>query len=228
MMWRAVPAVVVAATLVGALSTGCAKVIAGTPTWPGATLEKVLLKEADLPPDIEYGRIKEDPGQPDGAGGPSAMLSVPEGCSDGMTDVIRESAERGPGSAARYGVRYENARILVTVLTWPLNLDGLAATASRCEHFEAFFDRASEGIPMSTVKLPGGRPGQLLYQQTMRLHDVESSLYMSFENVGRMAVFGMAFPAEHLEASEPTFATATLPQTFIDVVNKQADKMRRG
>jgi hypothetical protein len=214
--------------LAAALVSGCANVIAGTATWPGAKLEKAVLTAADFPPDVDYGRIIDDPGQPDGAGGPAAMLSVPDGCSDGMTDVIRQSAERGPGSAARYGATYDGARIVMTVLTWPLDLDALAATASRCEHFEAFFDRASQGIPISTVKLPGARPGQLMYEQTMRLHDTQSSVYMSFENIDRMAVFGMAFPAKHLDGDGPPLAKATLPQTFIDVVNKQADKVRAG
>jgi hypothetical protein len=227
-MWRAVPAVALAATLVVGMSSGCANVIAGSPTWPGATLERVVLKAADFPPDVQYDRIIDDPGQPDGSGGPAAMLSKPPGCSDGLTDVIRQSAERGPGSAARYTLQYEDARFVITVLTSPLDLDGLAATASRCEHFEAFFDRASQGIPMSTVRLPQARPGQLIYQQTMRLNGLDSSVYMAFENVGRMAVFGMAFPAAHLNPSEPTLAMAPLPQTFIDVVNKQADKVRRG
>ncbi|MBV8930258.1 MAG: hypothetical protein JO152_14145, partial [Mycobacteriaceae bacterium] len=97
---------------------------------------------------------------------------------------------------------------------------------SRCEHFNAYFDRGSEGIPITTTKLPGARPHQLLYQQTMRLANKDTSVYMSFENIDRMAVFGMAFPAKHLDANEPTLAKAALPQTFIDVVNKQSDKVR--
>jgi hypothetical protein len=226
MIWRNAHTLLVGVVAATAVVSGCANVIAGTPTWPGAKLEKAVLTAADFPPNVQYGRIVDDPRQPDGTGGPAAMLSVPDGCSDGLTAVIRQSAERGPGSAARYGVTYDGARIVMTVLTWPLDLDALAATASRCEHFEAFFDRNSQGIPITTVKLPGARPGELLYQQTMRLHDAESSVYMSFENIDRMAVFGMAFPAKHLEANEPPSAKATLPQTFIDVVNKQADKVR--
>jgi hypothetical protein len=211
-----------------ALVSGCGHMVSGTPTWPGAKLEKAVLSAADFAPDVDYSRIIDDPGRPDGAGGPAAMLSVPQGCSNGLTDVIAGSAERGPGSAARYDVNYDGARIVMTVLTWPLNLDALAATASRCEHFDAYFDRASEGIPITTIKLPDARPGQLLYQQTMRLHDIESSVYMSFQNIDRMAVFGMAFPAKHLEPGQPHLAEATLPQTFVDIVNKQADKVRAG
>ena len=44
----------------------------------------------------------------------------------------------------------------MTVLTSPLNLEELAATASRCAKFEAYFDRGSVGIPITTVELPGG------------------------------------------------------------------------
>ena len=215
---------VVAATV---LLSACAKVITGTPTWPGERLEKALLSAADFPAGTLYGRIIEEPGQSGGVGGPAAMLSIPEGCSNGLTDVIAQSGERGPGSAAKYNVSYDGARIVMTVLTWQLDIDQLAATASRCEHFNAYFDRASEGIPMTTTRLPGARPGQLLYQQTMRLHGAQSSVFMSFENFDRMAVFGMAFPTAQLEPGEAAMPKAALPQTFIDVVNEQGDKVRR-
>ena len=128
------------AVLIVAVITGCANTVAGTATWPGARLDKVVLTAADFPPGVQYDRIVEEPGKPDGAGGPPAMLSEPEGCSDGLTRVIADSAERGPGSAAKYVVAYDGARMLMTVLTWPLDLDRLAATAGRCEHFQAFFD----------------------------------------------------------------------------------------
>jgi hypothetical protein len=213
---------------VTALVTGCAHLISGTATWPGAKLEKVVLTPGDLPTGARYDRIIEDPGRPDGAGGPAAMLSVPEGCADGLTRVIAQSAERGPGSAIKYSASYDGARIVMTVLSWQLNIDRLAATASRCEHFNAYFDPTSEGIPITTTKLPASRPGELLYQQTMRLHDMESSVFMSFENIGRMAVIGMAFPTTQLEPQQPNAAKATLPQTFIDLVDKQSDKVRAG
>ena len=35
---------------------------------------------------------------------------------------------------------YDGARIVMTVLTWPLDLARLAATADRCAHFQTFFD----------------------------------------------------------------------------------------
>lgn len=208
------------------LLTGCSTLISGTATWPGAKLEKVVLKPADFPPGVDYGRIIDEPGQPDNAGGPSTMLSKPEGCSNGLTDVISATAERGPGSGARYSVGYDGARLVMTVLSWKLDLNRLAATASRCEHFNAYFDPTSEGIPITTTKLTPSRPGQLVYQQTMKLNGLEDSVFMSFENIDRMAVFGIAFPTRQMGVGEPNVPKATLPQTFLDVVTRQADRMQ--
>ena len=92
------------ALLVITAFTACANTVSGTATWPGAKLEKVLLTAADFPSSVPFDRIIETPGQPDGAGAPPAMLSMPEGCSDGLTRVIAASAERGAGSAAKYSV----------------------------------------------------------------------------------------------------------------------------
>jgi hypothetical protein len=209
------------AVLLAALA-GCAHVITGTATWPGARLERAVLTAADFPPGVQYDRIVSEPGQPDGAGGPPAMISTPEGCSDGLTRVIADSAERGAGSAAEYVVAYDGARIVMTVLTWPLDLGELAATAERCAHFEAFFDRSGPGIPIITTKLATPRVDALVYQQTMRLNDVDSSVFFSFENVGRMAVFGIAFPTPNPSIS----VKASLPQTFLDITAKQADRAR--
>ena len=205
--------------LVVALS-GCAHAISGTATWPGAKLEKVVLSAADFPAGAQYDRIIRPAGQPDGAGGPPAMLSSPEGCSDGLTRAIADSAERGPGSAAEDVVGYDGARIVMTVLTWPLDLEKLAATAERCAHFQTFFDASTPGIPMTTIRLQTSRPDALVYQQTMRLNDVDSSAYFAFENIGRMAVFGIAFPTPN--PSIPV--KAAVPQTFLDIVAKQADR----
>ncbi len=209
-----------------ALLTGCSTLISGTATWPGAKLEKVVLKPDDFPAGVDYDRIIDQPGQPDNAGGPSTMLSRPEGCSNGLTDVIAANAERGPGSAAKYSVAYDGARIVMTVLSWKLDLDRLAATASRCEHFDAFFDPSSEGIPITTTKLAPGRPGELVYQQTMRLHGLEDSVFMTFENIDRMAVFGIAFPTKQIDTEQPGAPKATLPQTFLDIITKQADRIQ--
>ena len=200
--------------------TGCAHAIPGSPTWPGATLERVVLSAADFPPGVQYDRLTRSPGQPDSAGGPPAMLSNPEGCSDGLTRAIADTAERGPGSAAEYRVAYDGARIVMTVLTWPLDLARLAAIAERCAQFQTFFDPSTPGIPMTTVRLQTSRPDALVYQQTMRLNNADSSVYFTFENIGRMAVFGIAFPTP-----DPSIAVkATLPQTFLDIAAKQAER----
>ena len=218
--WRfGAPAAVAACVL-----AGCSTVISGSPTWPGATLEKTVLKESDFPPGVGYGRIVDLPGQPDGAGGPAAMLSVPQGCSNGLTDVIAKTAERGPGSAAKYAVSYEGAHIVMTLLTWHLPLDQLDATASRCARFNAYFDPRSQGIPITTVKLPGSRPDQLVYQQTMRLGGTDSSVYMAFENIDRMAMFGMALPTSQVGTPQPA-PKATLPRTFLEIADKQAGRI---
>lgn len=200
--------------------TGCAHAIPGTATWPGARLEKAVLTAADFPPGVQYDRITRSPGQPDGAGGPPAMMSNPEGCSDGLTRAIADTAERGPGSAAEYVVGYDGARIVMTVLTWPLDLDRLAATADRCAHFQTFFDPSMPGIPMTTTRLQTSRPDALVYEQTMRLGSETSSAFFSFENVGRMAVFGIVFPTPNPSIT----VKAALPQTFLDVAAKQADR----
>lgn len=210
------------AVLLAAVLAGCGQVISGTATWPGARLEKVVLTEADFPPGVQYDRITRSPGQPDGAGGPPAMLSNPEGCSEAFTRDIADTAERGPGSAAEYVVGYDGARIVMTVSTWPLDLSRLAATAERCAYFQTFFDPAMPGIPMTTTRLQTPRPDALVYEQTMRLGNQTNSAYFSFENVGRMAVFGIVFATPN-----PSIAVkAALPQTFLDVAGKQADRAR--
>ena len=200
---------------------GCGSTVAGTPTWPGAVLHKMLLTQADFPAGVQFDRIREDPGAPDGAGGPPSMLSKPPGCANALTDVISRSAERGPGSAAKYVVSYDGARIQMAVLSWSLDLDALAATAGRCEHFETFFDAQSPGIPITTTRLPSS-DGTLTYRQTMDLAGQQNSVYMAFANVGRYAVFGVVFPTE--DPSIPV--KATLPQTFTDIVDRQVARMR--
>jgi hypothetical protein len=204
--------------------TGCANTVTGTATWPGARLDRVVLTAEDFPQGVQYDRIIDRPGQPDGEGGPPAMLSKPEGCSDGLTRIIAASAERGAGSAAKYSAAYDGARIVMTVLTWNLDLDKLAATAERCAAYQTFFDPSSEGIPMTTTRLKTPRPDALTYEQTMNLGGSKSSVFFAFENVGTMAVFGIAFPT-----ANPTIAVkATLPQTFLDVSGKQAERLRAG
>ncbi len=214
---------VAVAAVTAFLVAGCGSTVAGTATWPGATLEKVTLRAADFPPGVHYDRIVEQPGQPDGAGAPPSMLSRPEGCANALTNVIAESAERGPGSAAKYTATYDGTRIVMTVLSWPLDLAKLEAAARRCAKFEAFFDPRAVGIPITTVELPGVEHGALAYQQTMQLKGSPSSVYMAFQNVGRLGMFGIAFPAPNPSVE----AKASLPQTFLDVFAKQAAKIRR-
>jgi hypothetical protein len=210
--------------LLAAVLTGCAHAITGTPTWPGARLDRVVLTASDFPAGVQFDRITREPGEPDGAGGPPAMLSDPEGCSDGLTRAIADSAERGPGSAAEYLVAYDGARIVMTVLTWPLDLARLAATANRCASFQTFFDTAMPGIPMTTLRLKTPRPDALVYEQTMRLGNETSSAYFSFENIGRMAVYGIAFPTPNPSIT----VKAALPQTFLDIAAKQAERAGTG
>jgi len=204
------------------LITGCATTVAGTATWPGAVLERSLLRQSDFPAGVQYDRIIEKPGQPDGAGEPGPMLSRPQGCSNALTNVIAQSAERGPGSAAKYAVSYDGARIAMTLLSWNLDLDKIGAAASRCAKFEAFFDPDSPGIPIVTVELPGLEAGGLGYQQTMTLRNSTSSIYMAFRNVGDHAVFGISLPAGNPRIE----AKAELPQTFLDVFARQVARIR--
>lgn len=217
-MARAAVAGTLALTL---LLSGCTATVPGTPTWPGAALQQALLTESDFPAGVQYDRIVENPGEPDGAHEPGSMLSRPQGCANALTNVIKQSAERGPGSAAKYAVAYDGARIVMTVLSWNLDLAALRAAADRCASYEVFFDPASDGIPMTTSPLPGMAKDAVGYQQTMTLAGAQSSAYMAFQNVGRRAVFGSVTPTPN--PSVP--AKAELPQTFLEVFAKQAAKL---
>lgn len=212
---------VLLAALLTMLVAGCSNVVAGTPVWRGVRLEQALLTAADFPPGVQFDRIVEEPGQPDGEGGPPAMLSRPEGCSDGLTRVIETTAERGPGSAEKYVVAFDGARMVMTVLSWNLDLEALAAVADRCASYETYFDPSSPGIPVTTTRLDTGRPGALVYEQAMQLGGERNSVYFSFENVGDSAVFGIAFPTVNPEIP----VKGTLPQTFVDVAESQARRL---
>jgi hypothetical protein len=209
---------VLAAGVVMFLS-GCA--VEGTPTWPGARLNDTLLTAEDFPSGVRFDRIVEQSGTPNGAGGPPAMLSEPDGCADGLTRVIAASAERGPGSSAKYNVAYDGARIVMTVLVAALDLDQLEAAATRCERYLTYFDKASEPILMTTTKLTSPRPDSLTYQQTMQLQGQESSVYFAFENIGESGMFDIAFPT-----ADPTISVkGSLPQTFLDITAQQAERL---
>lgn len=219
-MTRRQVATAAAATLVTALLAGCSHAVTGAAVWPGAKLERAVLTDADFPPGVRYEKILRDPGEGDGAAAPPPMLSTPQGCADGLTRDIAATAERGSGSATEYLVAYDGARMVITVLTWSLNLEQLAATAERCAEYETFFEPSDPGIPVTTTRLRTPRPDALVYQQTMRLNSVQSSVYYSFENVGTMAVFGLALPAPN-----PSIAVkGTLPQTFLDITDRQAER----
>lgn len=211
----------VAALALLLLTAGCSSAVAGEATWPGATLERVVLTEEDFPAGVRYERIPETPGQGDNEGGPSVMLSRPEGCSNGLTDVIAESAERGPGSAIKYNVTYDGAELNLTVLSWSLDLAKLAETAERCAQFEALFDANSPGIPITTTQLEYPEDNALVYQQTMDLYGAQSSVYIAFQNVGRLSVFGIANEVPNSDVP----VQASLPQTFLDVISQQAKKL---
>ena len=108
---------VVLAGLLIATVTACGTTVAGAPTWPGATLDKVALTEADFPPGVLYDRVVESPDQPDGAGGPAAMLSKPPGCTDGDRGAsvatsrsrLTKSADGSSPRSSRRRVRYSVA-----------------------------------------------------------------------------------------------------------------------
>lgn len=128
------------------------------------------------------------------------MMSQPEGCSDGLTRIIAASVERGPGSAAKYIVACDGARIVMTVLSSALDLDQLAAAVPRRELYRTYFDEQSDSIPITTTKLRAARPDPLVYQQTMQLQGAESSVYFTFENVGYAGMFGSRFPRRYRRA----------------------------
>ena len=210
-----------AATLIAVLLAGCSHLVSGAAVWPGAKLERAILTVADFPPGVRYERIVKDAGEEDGAGGPPPMLSSPQGCTDGLTRDIASTAERGAGSAAEYMAAYDGARMVLTVLTWPLDLERLAATAERCAEYQTFFEPTDPGIPVTTERLQTPRQDALVYRQTMSLSGRQNSVYFSFENVGSMAVFAIAFPTE--DPSIPV--KGTLPQTFLEIAGKQAERM---
>lgn len=216
--WRGVAAASAVVLLAGCGSDP----VAGSPTWPGEILQRQALAPDDVAPGALYDRITERPGEPDGAGAPGPMLSRPEGCSNALTEVIASSAERGPGSAVKYAVGFDGARVMMTLLSWNLDTDRLRAEGDRCAEFEAFFDPGSQGIPITTTELGTPDPDALTYQQTMNLGNTPSSVFMAFRNVGEYAVFGIAFPTPNPAIT----AKAQLPQTFLDLFSRQVAKMR--
>ena len=84
---------------------------------------------------------------------------------------------------------------------------------------ETFFDPSDAGIPITTTKLPAPRVRKRwCISRPCGCTGVDSSVYFAFENVGTMAVFGIAFPTPN-----PSIAVkGTLPQTFLDTAAQQA------
>ncbi len=59
----------------------------------------------------------------------------------------------------------------------------------------------------------------------MLLQGSNSTVYMSFENIGRMAVFGIAFPTIQIGEGQPPPPKGTLPQTFTEIAERQAQRI---
>lgn len=199
-----------------AASTGCGSFVAGGST----SLESLVLTADDFPPGVLYGRVVDDPADPY-ADAPAA-LSQPEGCSDALMQVVADSPERDTGSAAKYTAAYDGARIVMTVLTWTLDLDKLEAAAERCAQYETYSDPGAAPIPTTTTRIPSPRPDALVYAQTMDLAGAKSTVVYSFENVHDMAAFGIAFPAPNLMIP----VKALLPRTFLTIAGKQAERLQ--
>jgi hypothetical protein len=206
--------------IVIAASSACGGSVAGESTSGGATAEDVVLTADDFPAGVLYGRMIDDPGRPDGDA--PAMLSKPEGCSDALMPDISGGSERSPDSSAKYTATYDGARIEMTVLTHTLDLDKLAAAAQRCAEYQTFSDPTSPPIPMTTTRVAAPRPDALVYEQTMDLNGVKTTSIYSFENVHGMAAFGVAFPTPNLMIP----VKAALPQTFLTIAGKQAERLQ--
>ena len=216
---RAAAAVLV--VLTAALS-GCAHAVQGTPTWPGARLEAALLTAADFPPGVQYDRIRETPGQADGGGWPACDAVQSGGLLGRAHPGDRGSAERGAGSAAevrrvlRRRADGDDAGVLAArprragrrggpVRSVPDLLRPGVARHSDDHHPAADVASRCAGLPADHA---AGRARG-------------NSVYFSFENIGSGAVFAIAFPTPNPAIT----VKATLPQTFMDLVAKQAQRL---
>lgn len=207
------------APAVSVLLAGCATSITGTAVWPGAAVERVILTAADFPPGVQYERRGDDDGSTPEQADRYTMRSVPAGCANGMTQVITDAAKSGLGRESEYRVRYDGAHISIGVLTRPLDLDQVGTIADRCAEYRAYFgEDDSKGIAITTSRIDSPRADALAYRQTV---GSGSSVYMYFENIGTMSVFGMVLPM----GDDTIGVKATLPQTFLDVATKQADRV---
>ena len=97
----------------------------------------------------------------------------------------------------------------MTVLTWRLDLDKLAATADRCARVPDVLRPVVAGHSDDDHEDCRHRePDALVYEQTMQLGGANNSVYFSFENIGDMAVFGIAFPTPNPTIPVKAYAAA--------------------
>ena len=125
------------------------------PRWRGS-----LLSAADFPPGVQFDRIVEQPGQPDGAGAPPSMLSRPEGCANALTNVIAAVGRTRPGQCGE---------VLGRLRRRAHRDDGaVVAAGSRQarggggplrELRDVLRRSTPQGIPMTTTELARRRPG---------------------------------------------------------------------
>lgn len=205
-----------------------AQTVAGTATWPGARIAQSLLTADELPEGTKYDRVVADLGpmtvnsqsQQVVVGG---MPSNPQGCADGLSPRLANAGKAGPENTARYIARFNGANIIVSLLRDTIDLTNVKDVATRCAKYEVFFDTNSPGTPMTTEPVQGGPVGVLTYKQTMIMPKGTTSRYMAFANVR-----GVAMVATSFDLRDPSVkATATMPQTFLDIVGKQVDKIER-
>lgn len=203
---------------------GCAERTDGTPTWPGERLANSLLVADELPDGVQYDRVIADPGPVAVNNQPivGSMPSEPPGCADGMSAGLVNAGKPGPENTARYIARFNGANIIVSVLRDKIDLGAVKSVANRCAKYQVFFDQDSPGTQMTTEPVDTEVPDLLVYKQTMTLARGATTRYMAFGNINGMALISMSF-----DLRDPTItAVATMPQTFLDVVTAQAQKMR--
>ncbi len=205
---------------------GCTQTVTGTATWPGARIAQSLLTADELPPGTKYDRVVADLGpvtvnnQQVVVGG---MPSNPQGCADGLSPRLANAGKAGPENTARYIARFNGANIIVSLLRDTIDLTNVKDVATRCAKYEVFFDKSSPGTPMTTEPVQDGPVGVLTYKQTMIMPRGTTSRYMAFANV-----HGVAMVATSFDLRDPSVkAVATMPQTFLDIVAKQVDKIER-
>ncbi len=204
---------------------GCTQTVTGTATWPGARIAQSLLTADELPQGTKYDRVVADlgPVTVNNQQVVGAMPSNPQGCADGLSPRLANAGRAGPENTARYIARFNGANIIVSLLRDTIDLANVKEVATRCATYEVFFDKSSPGTRMITEPVQGGPVGVLTFKQTMIMPKGSTSRYMAFANVQ-----GVAMVATSFDLRDPSVkATATMPQTFLDIVAKQVDKIER-